>query len=139
MGLSLGADQTVNVHQELPSAALSRAGFLPTVIIEATGNPESVAEAVNTVAPGGRIVVQGIFAGQKLDGLALDRLVIDEVTVQGALGSPGVWPEVIRLIEARRVNPGLLVTDVLHLDQYSEAIARVKGRQGIKTVVRTAA
>ena len=135
---SLGADAVINVREENAAAALAREGHgqLPSVIIEATGNPQSIIEAVNAVEPGGRIVLQGIFAGQKLNGLDLDRVVVGEVTLQGALGSPGVWPDVIRLIESGRVNPGSLVTDVLGLGDYRGAIEKVKERSGIKTIVR---
>lgn len=138
LGAKLGADVIVNVREESASVALTRHGHeaLPSVILEATGNPASIVEAVNAIAPGGRIVLQGIFAGQKLDGLDLDRIVVNEVTVQGALGSPGVWPDVIRLIESGRINPGVLVTEVLGLGDYHGAIERVKRRSGIKTIVR---
>jgi L-iditol 2-dehydrogenase len=134
-GAELGTDLIVDVTKEDVFQALDRHGLSPSVILEATGHPASVAAAVRVIAPGGRLVLQGIFAGQKLDGLDLDRIVISEVTVQGALGSPGVWPDVIRLIESGRVNPGTLVSDALSLDQYSQAIERVSSRQGIKTIV----
>lgn len=141
IGAKLGADVIVNVREERASAALARHGdgTLPSVILEATGNPASIVEAVGATAPGGRIVLQGIFAGQKLDGLDLDRIVVGEVTLQGALGSPGVWPDVIRLIEAGRVDPGVVVTEVLGLRDYHGAIERVKRRSGIKTIVRAEA
>jgi 2-desacetyl-2-hydroxyethyl bacteriochlorophyllide A dehydrogenase len=138
VGARLGADVIVNVREESASAALARhgQGSLPAVILEATGNPASIVEAVNALAPGGRIVLQGIFAGQKLDGLDLDRIVVGEITVRGALGSPGVWADVIRLIASGRVDPGALVTEVLGLRDYHGAIERVKRRSGIKTIVK---
>jgi 2-desacetyl-2-hydroxyethyl bacteriochlorophyllide A dehydrogenase len=138
MGARLGAHALINVREESASAALTRVthGALPSVILEATGNPTSIVEAVNAAAPGGRVVLQGIFAGQKLDGLDLDRVVVGEITLQGALGSPGVWPDVIRLIESGRVDPGILVTDQLELTDYHLAIEQVRRRGGIKTIVR---
>jgi L-iditol 2-dehydrogenase len=137
MGAKLGADVTINVTEESAATAFVRHGRCaqPSVIIEATGNPASVAQAIRVIAPGGRMVLQGIFAGRKLDGLDLDRIVTSEVSIQGALGSPGVWPDVIGLIESGRVNPGVLVTESLPLGRYHAAIERVKQRSGIKTIV----
>ena len=141
MARKLGADAIVNVREESAVAALAHGnrGTLYSVVIEATGNPHAIHDAANVVAPGGRIILQGIFAGQKLDGLELDRIVVNEVTIQGVLGSPAVWPDVIRLIESGRIDPGVLVTDELGLVDYLSAIDRVKRRRGIKTIVRTAA
>jgi threonine dehydrogenase-like Zn-dependent dehydrogenase len=138
IGETLGADSIVNIRYKSPSEALARHGAVeaPSVIIEATGNPASITEAVNACAPGGRIILQGIFAGQKLNNLDLDRIVIGEVTLTGVLGSPGVWPDVIRLVESGRVNLGALVTHSLELDKYHSAIDQVKHRSGIKTIVR---
>jgi L-iditol 2-dehydrogenase len=139
IGARLGADAIVDAREESASAVLARAthGAPPSVVLEATGNPESIVEAVNATAPGGRIVLQGIFAGEKLDGLDLDRIVVGEITLQGALGSPSVWPDVIRLIESGRVDPGVLVTNQLELADYHRAIEQVRQRNGIKTIVRT--
>jgi L-iditol 2-dehydrogenase len=135
----LGADAIIDVQEANALAMLGYAGASPSVVLEATGNPDSIAAAVNTVAPGGRIIVQGIFAGARANGLNLDRLVVDEITLQGALGSPGVWPDVIQLIEAGRIDPAPLVTDTLDLGEYHRAIDQVKRRQGIKNIIRLAA
>lgn len=135
VGAELGADLTIDVTRENVSEALG-ARRLPSVVLEATGNPASVAQAIRTIAPGGRLLLQGIFGGKRLDSLELDHIVINEITVQGALGSPGVWPEVIQLVESGRVDPSVLVTASLALDQYPSAIKRVIARQGLKTIVR---
>lgn len=138
IGASLGATAVINVNEQPASASLGEdKAIAPSVIVEATGNPASIVEAVNSAAAGTRLVLQGIFAGQKLNGLNVDRIVINEVSIRGALGSPGIWPDVIRLIESGRINPSQLVTDVLRLEHYHQAMQMVKARCGLKTVVRT--
>jgi L-iditol 2-dehydrogenase len=141
VGAKLGANATINVREQNTSAVLAHQGYgeLPSVVIEATGNPTAILEAIKCVAPGGRLILQGIFAGQKLDGLNLDPIVVNDIMIKGALGSPGVWPDVIRLIESRRIDPGKLVTSALELDDYPRAIELVKKRSGIKTIVRSLA
>lgn len=111
-------------------------GAAPSVVIEATGNPAAVNTAIATVASGGRVVLLGIFAGQRATNVDLDRVVTGDITLRGALGSPGIWPDVIALIEGNRIDPGLLVSDVLPLSDFSEGVRRVKARSGIKIVVK---
>ena len=80
-------------------------------------------------------MLQGIFAGKKLDDVDLDRVVANDLTIQGALGSPGVWTDVRALIESGRIDPGSLVTSTLPLGEYQAAIEQVRQPQGIKTIV----
>ncbi|MBN8995823.1 MAG: alcohol dehydrogenase catalytic domain-containing protein [Rhizobiales bacterium] len=133
-----GATATVDFSStgNVLEAVRSAAGAAPSVVIEATGNPAAAGTAIATVASGGRIVFLGIFAGQKADQVDLDRIVTGDITIRGALGSPGVWPDVIALIEGGRIDPGILVSETLPLAAFSEGIARVKARSGIKIVVR---
>jgi len=133
-----GATATVNFSSadNVLAEVREALGGAPSVVIEATGNPAAVATALAAVASGGRIVFLGIFAGQKASAVDLDRIVTGDISIRGALGSPGIWPDVIALIEGNRIDPGLLVSDVLPLSGFSDGIARVKARSGIKIVVK---
>jgi L-iditol 2-dehydrogenase len=135
---SLGADATIDIGETPDIAAALRgvSGSAPGVVIEATGNPTAVETAIAAVATGGRIVLLGLFAGQRPRALDLDRVVIGEIALRGALGSPGVWPDVIRLIEGGRIDPCPLVSETLPLAGFVDGIGRVKARTGVKVMVR---
>lgn len=137
----IGAHAVVDVNKsDDPAGAIKAAiGAPPSVVIEATGNPAAVGTAIATVAPGGRIVLLGIFAGRKAENVDLDRIVTGDISIRGALGSPGIWPEVIALIESGRIDPGVLVSEVLPLAGFAEGIEKVKARAGIKIVVQPTA
>jgi L-iditol 2-dehydrogenase len=137
----LGASAALDVGKGRISARLAEigGGSLPSVVIEATGNPAAVIEAVAATAPGGRLVLQGLFAGRKADGIDLDRIVTADISLRGALGSPGVWPDVIALIESGRVDPAALVSASLPLAQFERGIDMVKARTAVKIVVEPAA
>ena len=134
---SLVADAIVDINEtpDVP-AALATKGSAPSVAIEATGNPAAVETAVASVASGGRIVLLGLFAGKRSTGLDLDRVVIGDVSLRGALGSPGVWPDVIGLFERGVVDPRPLVSDTLPLAGFTDGIDRVKARAGLKVMIR---
>jgi 2-desacetyl-2-hydroxyethyl bacteriochlorophyllide A dehydrogenase len=62
---SMGIEHTINVGTHEVGAELKRLtnGDLPTCVIDATGNPLSMARCFDLVAPGGRIVFVGLFQG----------------------------------------------------------------------------
>ena len=71
---------------------------LPTCVIDATGNPASMASTFDRVAPGGRIVFVGLFPGDvTFDDPNFHRR---EITLMGSRNAlPGDFTRIITLIE----------------------------------------
>jgi len=134
MGKSLGADVVIDAAKEDVAKTLSKAG-LPSVSIEATGIPEAAATALQTTTPGGRVVLQGLFGGRMLNGFDLDHVVINDLKVIGAIGSPNIWPDVIALIEQGRIDPLAIVTHELGLSDFKDGLDLVTSREGIKVLL----
>lgn len=132
----LGADLVLDARKDDVSQALAGAEGLPSVVLEATGRPEAAFTALHSVCPGGRVVFQGLFAGQPLNGFDLDQIVINDLQVSGALGSPNIWPDVIRLIESGKVNPAAIVSDEYPLEQFGDALEKARSGEGIKVLLR---
>jgi len=135
---NLNADPVIDARTEDVTAALKQAGsgVLPSVVLEATGRPEAAYTALHSVCPGGRVVFQGLFAGQSMPDLDLDQIVINDLTVRGALGSPNLWPDVIRLIESGKIDPAAIVSHEYSLEQFSTAFQMARSGEGIKVLVR---
>jgi len=133
----LNADLVIDARSEDVVKVLKQAGsgVLPGVVLEATGRPEAAHTALHSVCPGGRVVFQGLFAGQPLENFDLDQIVINDLTVFGALGSPNIWPDVIRLIESGKVNPAAIVSDELPLEQFSTGLEKARTGAGIKVLI----
>ena len=129
----LGADYVFDAMRSDVARRLEEVG-LPDVSIEATGIPDAAATAIQSTRPGGRVVLQGLFGGRLLSGFDLDQIVINDLTVKGALGSPNIWPDVIALIESGKVDPLKIVTHSIGLGDFEEGIRLVTTRQGIKVV-----
>jgi 2-desacetyl-2-hydroxyethyl bacteriochlorophyllide A dehydrogenase len=78
-------------------------GDLPTVVIDATGNAQSMAGTFDLPAPGGRIVFVGLFQGDvTFHDPNFHRRELTLLASRNAL--PGTFREVIALIEAGRIN-----------------------------------
>ncbi len=94
----LGAE-TVEAGDGLAATILERtAGEGVDVVIEATGNPKAIEQAVEFVAPGGRIVIVGLVKkgiSVTLPGLDLTR---KEVNLLGSRNSVDCFPEALALL-----------------------------------------
>ncbi|WP_198663685.1 zinc-dependent alcohol dehydrogenase [Jiangella endophytica] len=105
-------------------------------VVEATGSAGGLELAHASLSPGGTLVVVGL-TGHETVAMDVDALVVNDHRLLGSLGSPGVWPDVISLVESGRVRPGSLVTDVFTLDEWEAAFERVRGGSaGGKVVIR---
>ncbi len=100
----LGVKHTIIAGLEAAAQLkVAGAGDLPTIVIDATGNPKSMAGTFDLAAQGGRIVFVGLFQGE----LAFNdpNFHRRELTVCGSRNAlPGTFRDIIALIEAGRVD-----------------------------------
>jgi L-iditol 2-dehydrogenase len=96
-------------------------------VLEAAGTSDSLDVARGRMAPGGTLVVVGL-SGQPTVGVAVDDLVVKDQSMIGSVGSPGVWPDVIRHVAAGAVQPSALVTQVVDLTDFSAAYSMLRQR-----------
>ncbi len=137
-GLGLGADLAINyndgdVVQQIRDAT---DGEMIDAVIEAVGRKSVWPMIASIAAPGARIAMTGLFAGEICD-VNFDPLVVQEIAVLGCLGAPGMWPECIALHQRGLVRTDKIVTHRLPLSDFAEAIEISRGRRGgaIKVVL----
>jgi threonine dehydrogenase-like Zn-dependent dehydrogenase len=128
----LGADHTVDITQEDPVERVLEIteGVGVDCVIEAVGHYHLVegqesplAQAVNMVRNGGRIVTAGL--GDQLSAVHFKTLVLKEAHVIGSRVTLGEFPRAIRLLEKGLLHPELLVTDQLAMRDVSTAFEKV--------------
>jgi L-iditol 2-dehydrogenase len=96
-------------------------------VVDAAGSAASLTLAHHRMEPGATLVVIGL-SGQPQIGFAVDRLVVRDQTMIGSIGSPGVWPAVIRQICSGAVRPSWLVTHVFDIARFSAALDLLRGQ-----------
>jgi 2-desacetyl-2-hydroxyethyl bacteriochlorophyllide A dehydrogenase len=100
----LGVKHTVLAGPE--SAAQLKAiggGDLPTIVIDATGNPKSMAATFDLTAHGGRIVFVGLFQGElAFNDPNFHRRELTLCASRNAL--PGTFRDIITLVENGKIN-----------------------------------
>ncbi|MEV0071269.1 MULTISPECIES: alcohol dehydrogenase catalytic domain-containing protein [unclassified Amycolatopsis] len=100
----------------------------PDVVVEATGRPELVELAVNTVRRGGRAVLCGISGASA--SLPITQIVPFERTVLGSLGYNFDIPRVLDLMATGRLDATPMLTGVRPLSAGRDAFAELEADRG---------
>jgi 2-desacetyl-2-hydroxyethyl bacteriochlorophyllide A dehydrogenase len=100
----LGVKHTLAPGADMPAQLKAIfGGDLPTIVIDATGNPKSMAGTFDLPAHGGRIVFVGLFQGDvSFNDPNFHRRELTLCASRNAL--PGTFRDIIALVEAGRVN-----------------------------------
>ncbi len=120
--LRLGADAVEDGASEELGSVLKEwtKGLGPGVIVDATGVPAVVEQAIAQIANSGRLVLVGISTRNL--SVPLNDYVRKELTVLGSRNSVGIFPKAIALIGAHRDRIRDLITHRFPLEQVQEAI-----------------
>ena len=78
-------------------------------MIEASGNPEAMAAAIDVAAFQARLVFVGIETGERSDAM-LGQIQSKELRARGIIGSPNVWPAALRFLARAEVNLEPVIT-----------------------------
>lgn len=98
-----------------------------TNILEAAGTELALNSAFERLGPGGRLVLIGL-TGLEAVPMPVDNIVVGDQEIIGSIGSPGVWPEVLRIIASGAVSPSALVTHTFSLQNFDQAIELLSQR-----------
>lgn len=139
--LSLGAARAVAPDQLDEVLDELTGGRGADAVLEVTGNPAAMARALEIVAFQGRVTYVGIDVGREAPA-RLGLIQSKELRINGAIGSPGVWPETLRFMANRGIDLSGLVTATYSVDEALDAIraAEAPAESTIKShIVFTAA
>ncbi|MGA2825171.1 MAG: zinc-dependent alcohol dehydrogenase family protein [Streptosporangiaceae bacterium] len=125
---ALGAS---NVAQEVTAADAGRFA----VAVDATGAPSAIEAAFGSLDRGGRLLVFGVASGDASVSLSPFRIYNDEITILGSMAVLNSFGEAVDLMAAGAIDTAPLLGSPVSLDQFPEALARVRNGDGIKVQV----
>jgi L-iditol 2-dehydrogenase len=109
-------------------------------VIESAGAAETLRQAVEMAARGGRVAAVGIPTGPLADAapLPLRRTVLDEIEVRGVRANRNTCSEVLPLMASGRIDAGQLITHRFPLRDYATALATFAQRRdgALKVIVK---
>lgn len=120
--LDLGADHAVDPEGAEALLARITGGRGPSVVMEASGRPEVMANAIRLAGHGARLGFIGIDVGNEAPA-PLGLIQSKGLRIVGTIGSPFVWPEAIRFLERTGIDLSPLVTERFSVDDAIEAVA----------------
>jgi L-iditol 2-dehydrogenase len=133
--LQLAQDLGATTTLDSGTTSLTDSGVEPDVLLECSGHPEALADALPTVARAGRVVLVGMGADEA--PLPISRIQEYELTVTGTFRYAHTWPAAISLASTGRVQLDRLVTGHYGLDQVREALtANRDDAKAVKPIVR---
>ena len=136
--LQLAEELGVTTTVDTGTTSLADSGLEPDVLLECSGHPEAIADALPTVARAGRVVLVGMGADEA--PLPISRIQEYELTVTGTFRYAHTWPAAISLASTGRVQLDRLVTGHYGLDQVREALtANRNDPKAVKPIVRPGA
>jgi len=128
----LGADSAINLHEPDPVQYVLEitGGVGVDCVIEAVGHyhladgqQAPLAQAVQMIRSGGRIVTAGL--GEQLSALHFKTLVLKEAEIIASRVTRGEFPRAIRMMAKGLLHPDLLVTGQMPMRQVAEAFQQV--------------
>lgn len=131
--LSLGATRAVAPEDLEEALEQLTGGRGADAVLEVTGNPVAMARALEIAAFRGRVTYVGIDVGREAPA-RLGLIQSKELRINGAIGSPGVWPDTLRFMAKCDIDLSPLVTSTYPVDRALDALdaAHAPGGSTIK-------
>lgn len=131
-----GAHDTIDIRATDPAAALAKHfdGIGPDIFVELSGRTEAVDLGLDAVAPGGRLVLYGVYR----ERASVDWNVVaeyKELEIRGGHLAPRSFGTALSLLASRRVDARELVTASYRLDRFESALTESRG--GARTTLKT--
>lgn len=133
MAADMGSDHTLLIDPNAAFPTASLEGMIgahtpdgPDLVIEATGVPASLENALRAVAPGGRVVQVGISA--HLTSFPLNLVPFKEIDLLGSRNSQELMPEALELISRHTAEVRSLLTHRFAVNDLDQAFATMSDR-----------
>jgi 2-desacetyl-2-hydroxyethyl bacteriochlorophyllide A dehydrogenase len=125
-----GTDAIMNYHRDdiVTCSKDASGGLGPDVIIESSGNPETLNQAVTVLRPGGKIVCVSWYGDMDVS-LRMDRAIAKDCSIIGALASPNTFDAVLAYMASGTLNVKPLVTHVKPLEQFEEVVRMIREKR----------
>ncbi len=122
----LGAGATATSADALEGARFD-------VAVDATGAPSAIEAALGLLERGGRLLVFGVAPAEAMMQVSPFRVYNDEITVIGSMAVLHSFDQAVDMLAARAVVVRPLLAQPMPIEQFDEALLRVRAGQGVKT------
>ncbi|MDQ4095895.1 MAG: alcohol dehydrogenase catalytic domain-containing protein [Actinomycetota bacterium] len=130
--------EALDVAEMAPQAAVAGAteGAMADIVIEAVGTIPVFKSAMKCARDGGRVVVVGVYGPERYDismGMVWVRGL--DLRFSGMANVQAHWDEALAAVEAGAIDPTVLITHRLPLEQAEEGYELFASREAMKVVL----
>ena len=127
VGCQLGAARAINIRNENLAEFVCEEtqGIGMDLVMDCAGTEESFNQALESVRPGGRLVLYGVYPDPLYEAHVVS-IVLKDLTVYGCLSDRKGWDEVVALVEQHRLNLKRLITHRFPLEDAASAYEQVR-------------
>ena len=104
-------------------------------VIEATGAAQLCEESLQYARMGGQVIVYGVYPEAARISWSPTEIFRRELTIKGSFAQTHCLDRALAYLESGQVKVDEVVTQTFPLSGYANALAALRGRQGIKNVV----
>jgi len=101
-------------------------------VIEATGKTKVAELAINAVIRGGKLLIFGVCPPEEKAGYDVFKIYNDEITIVDSMAVLQSYGPAISVLQAGALDVEKMVTDTFSLDQFEEAITKMRTGTGLK-------
>ncbi|MDT8909581.1 zinc-dependent alcohol dehydrogenase family protein [Amycolatopsis sp. PS_44_ISF1] len=110
-------------------------GELYDAAVDCTGAAPAIESAFDALRRGGRLLVFGVAPAEARVALSPFRIYNDEITIVGSMAVLNSYATALDLVAKGYVDTEALITDTLPLEQYPDALAKMRSGSGLKIQV----
>ena len=135
MAKKMGADITIDINEiddVVAEVKKITGGVGADCVLEAVGHPKTYEQAFKMVRRGGKVEAFGICPPGATAALEPYEFVLGEKKVNGSCAGIGNdWGDVIKLLEYNRIDPKILFSQVVPLEDLEDALHELKADKNI--------
>jgi 2-desacetyl-2-hydroxyethyl bacteriochlorophyllide A dehydrogenase len=129
LAAKLGASDTGTSAAELARSS----GY--DVVIDCTGVPAAIQDAIERVGPGGTFLQFGVTAADATVVVRPEKILMDEITITGARAVKRSFERAATLYQGGAIDPEDFVTHKFPLAEYDEALRTFREGRGVKVQI----
>ncbi|KAA8894111.1 chaperonin 10-like protein [Sphaerosporella brunnea] len=133
------ADEYIELSRNNPEAqfqAIKDAnpyGF--DIVVEATGSPKILEDAINYVRRGGKLIVYGVYSDHARVSWPPSKIFGDEITILGSFSETHMFPATIGYLDTGKVKVEGIVNKTFKLEQWGECLEAMRNKSAIKAAI----
>ena len=136
---TMGANDAVHPREAERVVKEATGGLGVDVVLEMSGVPSAVHQALALVRVGGRVQMLGIPAKPMELNLATE-IIFKGITIYGVVGRKmyDTWIQMTQFLRSGQFDPTPVITHRFPLEQFDDAIAAIKGGEAGKVIFEVA-